>query len=99
MGAILLDLASAKDCAVLWEVANLVGVNCYDFYLSDEKGSEVYLLHHHDCIYISIPDREKREGLLVELARWPNLIKDCSGYTTAVDHEYWPGKSTIGEKT
>src|SRR6266852_4894594 len=50
VGAVLLDLKSLEDCKVVWEVANLVGISTENFYLSDEKASEVYLLHHHDSI-------------------------------------------------
>jgi hypothetical protein len=82
-GAVVLDLGSFEDCTVLCDLSH------HNFYVSDEKATEVYLLHHHDCIFMSVPEKEKRQALLSALAKWPKLIKDCSGYTTAMDHEYW----------
>jgi hypothetical protein len=87
VGAIVLDLRNLEDCKVLWEVANLVGISTENFYVSDEKAAEVYLLHHDDAIYISIPDKNKRQALLDDLARWPNLFKNCSGYTLESDRQ------------
>jgi len=86
--AVLLHLSAQEDCQALWEAANLVGVWSYDFFLSDAAGREVYLLHHHDKLVISIPDAQARRELLEELARQHELLEDCSGYRSEADEEF-----------
>jgi hypothetical protein len=88
VGAALLSLSDLDDCQVLWEAANLVGVGSYDFFLSDAAAHEVYLLHHHDKVVISIPDARARRELLEELAGQDELLEDCSGYESEADAEF-----------
>jgi len=85
--AIVLDLADPTDCQVIWEAANLVGVDCYDFFLADPAGREVYQLHHHDKVVVSIPNGQARRALLEELAGLPDVFEDCSGYRSTADEE------------
>jgi hypothetical protein len=90
--AALLDLNVLADCQVLWEAANLVGRWSYDFFLSDEAGCEVYLLHHHDKIVISIPDDRAHRELLEGLGRHGEVLVDCSGYELEGDQDIdWNG--------
>ncbi len=86
IGAIVMDLAEPRDCIVLWQVANLVAWTHHNFYVSDLDGREVYFLHHHDCIFLSIPSPQAREALLEDLAQWPDILKDCSGYVSEIDN-------------
>jgi hypothetical protein len=88
VGAVLLGLSDLDDCQALWEAANLVGVWSYDFFLSDAAAREVYLLHHHDKVVISIPDARARRELLEDLARQDKLLEDCSGYESEADVEF-----------
>ncbi len=55
-------------------------VELRDCYLADEKGAEVYLAHHHDEVFVSLPDEGTRGALLRELADAPWLLADVSGY-------------------
>jgi hypothetical protein len=87
VGAVFLDLSDLGDCQVLWEAANLVGVWSYDFFLSDAAGREVYQLHHHDKVVVSIPDARARRQLLEELTRQTDVFEDCSGYRSEADEE------------
>ena len=80
VGALRLETANPADAEVLWEIGELVGSDVYDFYLSDESGKEVYLLHHHDKIVISIPNSVSRDELMAELDGLDELFEDCSGY-------------------
>jgi hypothetical protein len=88
VAAVLLSLSDLDDCHALWEAANLVGVWCYDFFLSDAAAREVYFLHHHDKVVISIPAARSRRALLEELAGHAGLLKDCSGYWSEADEEF-----------
>jgi hypothetical protein len=87
VGAVVLDLGEPQGGRVLCEVANFVGENFYDFYVSDLDGSEVYLLHHHEKVVVSIPDQHTRWLLLEDLAAWSNLFEDWSGYASPMDEE------------
>ncbi len=82
VGAALLNLTDLGDCQVLWEAANLVGESDYDIFVSDVAAREVYLMHHHDKVVISIPEGEARRELLEQLARQDGLLEDCSGYSS-----------------
>jgi hypothetical protein len=81
LGAAVLDSRVTRDCQVLWEAANLVTRGNYNFYLSDLAGSQVYTLHHHDKVEMSIPDSQRRQLLLQELTGWGKVLQDCSGYS------------------
>jgi hypothetical protein len=85
--AIVLDLSDRADCQAIWEAANLVGVHGYDFFLSDPNGREVYQLHHHDKVVVSIPDGPARRELLTELAEQSDVFEDCSDYWSTADEE------------
>jgi hypothetical protein len=85
--AILLDLKEASDCRVLWRLANLVAWSSSNFFVSDALCREVYLLHHHDKVVISIPAGETRRALSQELAKSLDVLRDYSGYTTSADGE------------
>jgi hypothetical protein len=79
VGAIVLKLTEARDCGVLWEVADGVSDSCNDWYVSDLECKEVYRLHHHEKIVACAPDRAAREEMLQELADRDDVIEDCSG--------------------
>ncbi|HYT93778.1 MAG TPA: hypothetical protein VEL76_33975 [Gemmataceae bacterium] len=85
VGAVSLDLSIPGDCELLWELVDLVAQWSYDFYFSDPDGREVYLLHHHEQVVISIPADRARQELLRELGGRPNLFEDCSGYILESD--------------
>jgi len=86
-GALVLDPSNASDCLVLWEIAEQVESSFYNYYVSDFHGAEVYQLHHHSKVVVSIPDERERRRLLEELSAYPDLLEDCSGYTSEVDDE------------
>jgi hypothetical protein len=56
-----------------------------DCYLADEEASEVYLVHHHEKVVVSIPDAGARERLLRELREAAWLFRDVSGYGSSID--------------
>ncbi|QEL17529.1 hypothetical protein [Limnoglobus roseus] len=85
--AALLDLSDGEDCRALWDAANLVGRSSNDFFVSDLEGREVYLMHHHDKLVISIPDEQTRESLLADLEARSDVIEDWSGYRSQSDDE------------
>jgi hypothetical protein len=85
VAAIDLGLSEVEDCQVIWEAANLAGVWSYDFFLSDSAGLEVYQLHHHDKVVVSIPDARARQRLLAELAGQPEVFENYSGYRSIAD--------------
>jgi hypothetical protein len=87
VGGIVLNLEELWDSRVLWEVANFVAQSYHDYFLSCLDGSEVYVLHHHDKIVVSIPDHQTRQELLDGLTARPDLFRDCSGYTSPADEE------------
>jgi hypothetical protein len=78
--AIGLDLTNPADAAVFWKAVSLVGSDTYDIYVTDEAGREVYLMHHHDKIVVSIPDPDAFEDLLTELDGLTDAFEDWSGY-------------------
>jgi hypothetical protein len=86
-GAIILNQGDPADAQVLWSVANHVSQLGDDYFVSDLDGAEVYMLHHHDNVVISIPDQHRRSHLLDELAGWSDVLMDCSGYTSATDND------------
>jgi hypothetical protein len=88
VSAALLHLSDLDDCQALWEAANLVGGPGYDFFLSDVHGREVYLMHHHDKLVISIPNAIARQQLLEALAGLGGMLEDCSGYWLESDEEF-----------
>lgn len=85
--ALILDPTEASDCRVLWEVAEQVEQSFYNYYVSDPDGAEVYQLHHHSKVILSIPDESERQRLLAELSEFPDLLEDCSGYVSEVDDD------------
>jgi hypothetical protein len=87
IGAIVLDRDSPQACRILWQVANEVARSFYDFFVSDPNCNEVYRLHHHGKVVVSIPNEELRRELLDELTSWSSLIEDCSGYVSDWDDE------------
>jgi hypothetical protein len=80
-GAIVLNQEDPADAQVLWSVANHVSHTGDDYFVSDQDAAEVYLLHHHDEVVVSIPDPHKRRRLLDELVGLSDVLMDCSGYT------------------
>jgi hypothetical protein len=86
-GAIVLSQSDVNDCRVLWEAANLVGTDVHNFYPCDLAGHEVYQMHHHDNVIVSVPDDEARWDLIDDLADRSDLFKDWSGYRSASDEE------------
>ena len=87
-GALVLDLFDAADCQVLWEVAEQVEASPFNYYICDPEGAEVYQLHHHSKVVISIPDARERRRLLEELSNYPDLLEDCSGFESEDYDEY-----------
>jgi len=87
VSAVVLDLSDLGDCQVIWEAVNLVGGGTYDFFLSDAAGREVYQMHHHDKVVVSIPDARARRELLTELSGQADVFEDCSGYRSEADQE------------
>jgi hypothetical protein len=86
IGAIVLNLSQAKDCAVLWEVADSISDGWVDhWYVSDLACKEVYKMHHHDKVMASVPGRSRRNKMLRELASWGDVFEDCSGYHSEID--------------
>jgi hypothetical protein len=89
IGAVVLDLGNEPDCRVLRDVAQAVSCSFFDFLVSDPDCREVYRLHHHGKVIVSIPDGPARQELLEELGRWSAWIEDCSGYALRSDDEDW----------
>jgi hypothetical protein len=89
IGAVVLDLGYEPDCRVLRDVAQAVSCSFFDFLVSDPECREVYRLHHHGKVVVSIPDGSLRQELLEELGRWSAWIEDCSGYASPSDDEDW----------
>jgi hypothetical protein len=87
-GALILNPTDRADSRVLWEVAEQVETSFYNYYVSDPDGVEVFELHHHSKVTISIPDENERRRLLNELSGYPDLLEDCSGYTSEIDDEW-----------
>lgn len=44
-------------------------------------------MHHHGKVEASVPDERARQAMIDELASWPALIQDCSGFTSDWDDE------------
>ena len=82
-----LNLRRESDCRVLWEVMNRVSQSCLDFFVADLDCREVYRLHHHGKVVVSIPDGSSRQKLLDDLAVHADLIEDYSGYTSDWDDD------------
>jgi hypothetical protein len=78
-GAIELDLSDIADCRVLWEVAEQVEASFYNYFVGDPEATEVYELHHHSRVVVSIPEPSERQRLLNDLSRYHEVIEDCSG--------------------
>ena len=87
IGALVLDLKQTPACRLLYQVANEVSQSFSDFFVSDWDCREVYRLHHHGKVVVSIPDEELRHDLVNDLASWSSLIEDCSGYVSASDDD------------
>lgn len=87
VGAVVLDLAEQTDCRMLWKVASYVAQSFQDFYVASLEGTEVYLMHHHDKVVISVPDPAARQALLRELIDRSNVMEDCSGYSSPIDDD------------
>jgi hypothetical protein len=86
--AVMLDLVRQRDCRVLWQIGNLVADSHLDYYVSNADVTEVYLLHHHDKVIISIPNADLRRKVIRELNEVSDVITDCSDYTCPSDSEY-----------
>jgi hypothetical protein len=84
---VVLDLRRESDCRVLWDVMSRVSQSFFGFFVADPECREVYRLHHHDRVEMSIPDESSRRTLLDELDRRSDLIEDCSGYVSDWDDE------------
>jgi hypothetical protein len=85
--AIGLNLKEPMDAAAFWEAVRLVGADGYDIYVADEAGREVYLMHHHDKVVVSIPDPDVFDDVLAELDGLSDVFKDWSGYRCEWDEE------------
>jgi hypothetical protein len=68
-------------------------VGLHDCYLADATGAQVYLAHHHDEIFVSIPEAGEREALLTELRAASWVFNDVSGYASTMDDEDDAGTS------
>ena len=79
-GAAVLDLSIPLDCNVVWEAADLVARMSYNMYFGDGACAEVYLVHHHDKVVISIPDKCERDNLIRELSDDKAVFVDRSDY-------------------
>jgi hypothetical protein len=84
-GALVLDLWRESDCSMLWGVMIRVSQSYFDFFVADLECREVYRLHHHGKVVVSIPDPSSRREMLDELDHWSDLIEDCSGYISDWD--------------
>lgn len=83
VAAIHLDLTAPLDVAVLWEKAGHVGRDLENYFLGDPAGNEVYLLHHHDEVFASVPDKAAWVRMVGELSARPDLFEDlgeAAGY-------------------
>ena len=80
VGAAVLDLSIPLDCNVVWEAADLVARMSYNMYFGDGAAREVYLVHHHDKVVISIPDKCERDNLIRELSDDKAVFVDRSDY-------------------
>ncbi len=87
VGAIVLDMAERADCRVLWKVASNVAQSFQDFYVGDLECTEVYQMHHHDKVVVSIPDPAARQALLRQAIARSDVMEDCSGYSSPMDDE------------
>jgi hypothetical protein len=84
-GAVVFDMSAVADCRVLWEVAEIVEASFFNYFIADVELREVYELDHHSKLVISVPDSNERTGLLQKLARYPEVIEDCSASFPAGD--------------
>lgn len=96
LGALVLNPNEESDCTLLWDLGNHMEITDYNYYLCPSDFREVYILHHHDILHISVPQESTRKILVSELAALPNLIRDAPNYVTAEDNEYW-GKQQKSE--
>jgi hypothetical protein len=87
IGAVVLDLLREPDCRVLWDVMSRVSQSFFDFFVADPECREVYRLHHHGKVVVSILEESLRQELLDEIDGHSDLIEDCSGYTSDWDDE------------
>jgi hypothetical protein len=85
LGAIVLERDDVSDCGVVWEAAAFVASDSENFFISDLEATEVYEIHHHDKVGVSVPDPAEREGLLEELRGWSDLFEDAAGYVMESD--------------
>jgi hypothetical protein len=85
VGALVLDMAERIDCRILWMVASDVAESLQDFYVGDLECREVYQMHHHDKVMVSIPDPTVRQALVQNLIDRADVIGDCSGYASPMD--------------
>jgi len=93
-GAIVLDPGDIADCRVLWEVAEQVEAGFYNYFVSDLAATEVYELHHHSKLFISIHGPSERQSLLDELSKYSEVLEDCSGFASDSDDEDWEGEES-----
>ncbi len=82
MVAIGLDVTEPADCKVIWRIANFSARSCDEFFMADANCNEVYYLHHHEKIIVSIPDDRTRANLVGQLVSRTDLFTDYSGFTT-----------------
>lgn len=86
-GPVSLDLKQGYSQAILAEVGSYVGRSHRDFYLADMDGAEVYMMHHHDKVVVSIPDAHRRDMMIAQLRRNGQLFEDCSGFACESDSD------------
>src|SRR5207244_984388 len=86
-GAIILNTADSEDCRILLEAASWVGRSERDFYVSDLECQQVYLLHHHDKIVISVHESELRAHLIGSLVEQKHLFLDFTRYVCPDDEQ------------
>lgn len=86
-GAIVLDPHNETDARLLWEAEARVSQTFFDFFVSDPECREVYRMHHHGKVEVSVPDEPARRAMIDELASRPDLIEDVSGFISDWDDE------------
>lgn len=86
-GALVLDMSQPDDCELVWLVARLVSCGFHNAYLADSSFCEVYELHHHNRIAMSIPSDGRRQQLLDDLTKLDDVFVNCSGYTSPCDDD------------
>ncbi len=86
-GALVLDVSQPEDCELVWLLARVVSCGFCNAYLADSSFCDVYELHHHNRIAMSIPSGERRQQLLDDLTKLDDVFVNCSGYTSPSDDD------------